>query len=156
MLYDMVQMILRIKQIKKYSSTLYQTGPTDDTGMAKGGTWPQTFCLAKIKKGSKGKKAKSFKAETIKRLSPRSKCYCFSNVYCFILERLEFKSFSVFHDPSTLNSISPVQPNLALICAALHRKFISLRCLLGGIFSYFLLLLMTQFFSQFFFYLFET
>ena len=36
------------------------------------------FCSAKRKKGNKGEK-KTFKAETIKRPSPRSKCYCFSH-----------------------------------------------------------------------------
>ena len=74
--------------------------------------------------------------ERVKRLSPRSKCYCFSNVYCFTLERLEFKYPSVFYDPSNLKSISPALPNPALICAALHRKLITLRCVLGGVFSY--------------------
>ena len=38
---------------------------------------PQIFCIAKRKKGNKG--IKGFKAETIKRLSPRSKSYCFSH-----------------------------------------------------------------------------
>ena len=51
----------------------------------------------------------------------------------------------MFLDPSTLKSILPVLPNLALICAAHHRKLVSLRCLLGGIFSYVLLLVMTCF-----------
>ena len=60
------------------------------------------------------KKEKSTKAETIKRLSPSSKCYRFSNVYCFILEFLEFKYFSVFHGPTTLKSISPALPNLGI------------------------------------------
>ena len=56
-----------------------------------GEAWLLTFCVAKIKKGEKRKKRKSFKEETIKRLSPRSTCYCFGNVYCFILDRLEFR-----------------------------------------------------------------
>ena len=39
-----------------------------------------TFLQSKKKKGEKkGKQRKGFKAETIKRLSPRSKCYCLSN-----------------------------------------------------------------------------
>ena len=57
------------------------------------------------------KKEKSFKAQTIERLSPSSKRYCFSTVYYFILECLEFKYFSAFHDPSTLKSILPALPN---------------------------------------------
>ena len=115
----------------------------DDTGVVEGGHGSPLFLRSKNKKVKQRKKRKSFKAEIIKRLSPRSKYYCCSNVYCFILERLEFKYFSVFHGPSTLKSISPVLLNLTLICAALHRKLICLRCVLGGIFSYVLLLLMT-------------
>ena len=34
-------------------------------------------------------------------------------------------------------------PNLALICAAFHRKLISLRCVLADILSYILLFVMT-------------
>ena len=71
----------------------------------RGGAWPLTFLCGKNKKGKQRKKSKSLKAETIKRLSLRSKCYCFSNVYCFILECLEFKYFSVFHGPFTSKSI---------------------------------------------------
>ena len=37
--------------------------------------------------------------------------------------------------PLLLKSVTPARPNLALICAALHRNLISLRCGLGGIFS---------------------
>ena len=80
------------------------------------------FLYSKNKKRKQREKRKSFKAETIKRLSPRWKCYCFSNVYCLILECLELKYFSVFHHRSTLKSIWPALPNLALICAALYRK----------------------------------
>ena len=36
------------------------------------------FSLTKRRKGNKEKKRNSFKAETIQKLSPRSKCYCFS------------------------------------------------------------------------------
>ena len=39
---------------------------------------PSRFCIAKRKNGNKGKSRKDFKAETIKRLSPRLKCYSFS------------------------------------------------------------------------------
>ena len=93
----MVQMSLTIKSIKKYFSVLYQTGPTTQ-GWLRRGTCPSTFLCCK-NKNVKQKKKESFKAETIRRLSPKSKCYCFGNVYCFILKYLEFKYFSVFHDP---------------------------------------------------------
>ena len=72
-----------------------------------------------------GKKEKSFKAETIKTVT-KLKC-------------LEFKYFSVFHGPSIL----PALTNLASICAALHQKLICLRCILGGILSYVLSVVMT-------------
>ena len=42
------------------------------------GGGPRRLCPLP-KNGNKGKKGKSFKAETIKRLSPRSKPYCFSH-----------------------------------------------------------------------------
>ena len=71
------------------------------------------------KKETKWKK--SFKAVTFKRLSPQWKCYSFSNVYCLILECLEFKYFSVFHHPYNLKFIWPALPNLVV---ALHRKLI--------------------------------
>ena len=44
---------------------------------AGGAMVPPHFCIAKRKKGHK--KRKSFKAETIERLSPSSKCYCLSH-----------------------------------------------------------------------------
>ena len=46
-----------------------------------------------------------------------------------------------------------IVPNLALIYTALHRKLISLRCIMSDIVSYMLLLVMTYFFSSFSFYL---
>ena len=112
---------------------------TDDSGVAEAGPGPHFFCVANIKKGNKRKK------EKVSKLSRRSKCYCFSNVYCFILDHLEFKYLSVFHGPSTLKPISPALPNLALICAALHQKLTSLGCVLGVIFSYVLSFVMTWF-----------
>ena len=65
---------------------LIRVGPA--TPGEPGGMAP-TFLRSRKKKGKQGKKRKSSKAETIKRLSPRSKCYCLA-----ILERLEFKKFS--------------------------------------------------------------
>ena len=40
---------------------------------------PSPFLGGKKMKGKRRKKRKSLKAETIKKLSPRSKCYCFSH-----------------------------------------------------------------------------
>ena len=146
-------------KINKCFSVLFQTGVTT-LGWKR---WepvplPSTFYVVKMKKNEEQRKIrKSFKAETVKRLSPRSKHYFLENVDHFILEYLEFKYVSVFHGPFTLKSIPLALPNLALICAALDRKLISLRCVLGCIFSYvFSLLVMNQLFSSFFFYLFET
>ena len=42
-----------------------------------GGSCSLTFLRSKKKKKKQRKKRKSFKAGTIERLSPRSKCYCF-------------------------------------------------------------------------------
>ena len=50
---------------------------------------PPTFLRSKKKKGRQKQKRKGFKAETIKRLLPRSKYYCFSYRI-----RLEFENFS--------------------------------------------------------------
>ena len=47
-----------------------------DTGEA---IAPPTFLHSKKKKGRQREKRKGFKAETIKRLSPRSKYYCFNH-----------------------------------------------------------------------------
>ena len=66
----------------------------DDTVVDKGrGDFPPTpNFLCSTSKNKKGKqRKKSLQAETIKSLSPRSKCHCFSNGYCFILECLGFK-----------------------------------------------------------------
>ena len=62
-----------------------------------------TFLRSKKKKWKQMKKRKGLKAETIKRLSPRSKYYCFSRSR---VSRIQ-KYFSVFRGPSTLKSISP-------------------------------------------------
>ena len=75
---------------------------------------PQLFCVAKRKKLNKGKKGKSFKAETIKRLPPKSKCYCFSHSRASRIQKFFLSAnhgnrqcFTVFHGPSTLKSIPP-------------------------------------------------
>ena len=46
---------------------------------AAGGDMPPTFLRSKKKKGRQREKRKGFKAETIKRLSPRSTRYCFNH-----------------------------------------------------------------------------
>ena len=111
---------------------------------------PQYFLTVKIKKGNKGKKERVLKQKPLKDL-----VIWFSNVYCLILECLEFKYFEVFLGLPTLKSISVSLPNLDLICATLQRKVMCLRYVLRGIFSYVLLLVMTSFFSSFLFYLSE-
>ena len=53
------------------------------------------FCLAKRKNCRKGKKKrKSLNTDTIKRLSPRTKCYCFSHSRA---SRTQFFFLSVIH-----------------------------------------------------------
>ena len=51
-------------------------------------THTQTFLSGKKKNGNKEKTRKSFKAETIKKLSPRSKCYCFSHSRASRIQKL--------------------------------------------------------------------
>ena len=72
-----------------------------------------TFLRGK-KKWMQRKKRKGFKAETIKRLSPRLKCYCFSHSRASIIQNFFMLAnnggrqyFSVLHGPSTLKSILP-------------------------------------------------
>ena len=72
------QELFRSKEASWNKCTSINT--TRDTGGPWGAcTAPSFFCVTKRKKGNKGKKRKSFKVETIKRLSPKSKCYCFSH-----------------------------------------------------------------------------
>ena len=79
-----------------------------------GGPWSPTFLRSKKKKGRQSEKRKGFKTESIKRLSPRSKYYCFnlcraSRIRTFSLSANHGgrQYFSVFHVPPTLKSISP-------------------------------------------------
>ena len=81
-------------------------------GRAGGGAWPLTFLHSKKKTGKKGEKRNNFRGETIKRLSQRSKCYCFSHSRAFKIQKFflsanhcDRKYFPVFHGPSTLKSI---------------------------------------------------
>ena len=66
-----------------------------------------TFLRSKRKKGRQREKRKDFKAETMKRLSPRSKCYCFSHSRAFRIRKFSLSTndggrqyFSVFHAPA--------------------------------------------------------
>ena len=75
---------------------------------------PPTFLRSKKKKGKQRRAGTTFKAETIKRLSLRSKCYCFSHSRVFRIQKIFLSAshggpqyFSVFRAPSTLKSISP-------------------------------------------------
>ena len=78
---------------------------------------PSTFLRSKTNKQKKRKQRKkrnSFKAETVKSLSPTSKCHCFSHsrsyriqIFFLSVNRDGQKYFSVFNGPSTLKSISP-------------------------------------------------
>ena len=66
---------------------------------------PPFFFVAKRKKGDKGNKKKGFKAETITRLSPRSKYYCFNHSrvsrirnFFLLANHGGRQYFSVFHN----------------------------------------------------------
>ena len=75
-------------------------------------SFPHFFAQEKEKRETK-EKTKSFKAEAIKGLSPKSKCYCFSHSRAHRIQKFFFsanhdgwQNFWVFHGPSTLKSIS--------------------------------------------------
>ena len=102
--------LLRLVLFKNFKR---QTGPAI-LGEGRGAMALPLFCIAKIKNGNKGKSRKDFKAETIKRLSPRVKCYCFSHSRapriqkCFLPPNHGSRQyFPVFLGPSTLRFISP-------------------------------------------------
>ena len=86
-----------------------------------------TYLSRKIDKKIKGKQMeerKSFKAETIKRLSPMSKCYSFRLSRAFKIQKLLLSTNyggSTFHGPSTLKSIWPT-----LYWVPVFRKCLSL------------------------------
>ena len=76
------------------------------------------FLSSKKKKGKQRKQRKSFRAETIKRLSLRSKCYYFSHSRASRIQKVFLSTnhggrqfFSVFHGPSALKYISPTLQN---------------------------------------------
>ena len=76
--------------------------------------YPPLFSVTKRKKGNKEKKKGCFKVETIKRLLPRSKCYCFSHsrvsrIQLFFVGQPQWPTilFSVTW-PSTFGFISQV------------------------------------------------
>ena len=65
---------------------------------------PHFFCVVKTKKRRQREKRKGFKVETIKRLSPRSKYYCFSHSRASRIRKLSLSTnhggrqyFLVFH-----------------------------------------------------------
>ena len=75
---------------------------------------PFTFLSRKKKKERQRQKRKGFKAEIIKRLSPRSNYYCFSHSRASRIQKFFLsinhggqQYFPVFHGPTTFKSISP-------------------------------------------------
>ena len=79
---------------------------------------PPTFLCSKKKK-KQWKKRQRFKVETIKRLSPRSKCYCSSQSRASRIQKLFLSAnhgdrqyFSMFHGLSLLKSISSALNNI--------------------------------------------
>ena len=84
---------------------LLHSGPATSGGP--GGLAPTpTFLLTKQKKEKQMKKRKSFKAETIKRLSSRSKCYCFSQSRASRMYKI---FLSANHGPDTYNNTSLIK-----------------------------------------------
>ena len=83
------------------------------------GAWSPTFLRSKKKKGRQRQKRKGFKAETIKRLSPRSKYFCFSRSRPSRKVLLSTNHggrqyFSVFHAPPSMLHPPPLpSPSLS-------------------------------------------
>ena len=82
------------------------TGPATLGGA---GEFPNFFSITKAKKKETKKNKKEFQ-----RLSPRSKCYCFSHSTASRIQKFYFSAnhggqehFSVLNGSSTLKSISP-------------------------------------------------
>ena len=83
-------------------------------GEGGGGHGLPTFLRSKKKRGKQRKVRKTFKAETIKRLSLRSKLHCLSHSRASRIQNFFLSAnhggrqyFSVFHGPCTLKCISP-------------------------------------------------
>ena len=68
---------------------------------------PELRLMDADKRRSQRQKRKGFKAETTKRMSPRSKYYCFSHSRASRIRNFSCWPTTVFHSPSTLKSISP-------------------------------------------------
>ena len=102
------------------------TGPATPTGAGS----HAAFLRSKKKKGRQRKKRKSLKAETIKRLSPRSKYYCFSHFRASRIRKFFFSAnhggrqyFSVFHGQFEIHFAGPVIVKIKQVAikhAALH------------------------------------
>ena len=81
------------------------TGPaTPEGSRGHASPLPPTFLHSKKKKGRQRQKRKRFKAEIMKRLSPRSKYYCLSHSRTFRIRKFfwsvnhgDRQHFSVFH-----------------------------------------------------------
>ena len=89
---------------------------------------PHFFVQEKEKRQTKEKR-KTSKAKTIKRLSPSSKCYCFSHSRvsriqkCFLsANHGGWQYVSVFHDPSTLE-ICFTSPDIMILTSSWPLKW---------------------------------
>ena len=110
-------LLSQVKYVKLYLIyrlyiCIYKQGRRHRWG--RGSHGPPTFLRSKKKKGRQREKRKSFKAEAIKRLSPRLKYYCFNHSGASRIRKFFLSAnhggrqyFSVFHGSSTLKSISP-------------------------------------------------
>ena len=106
------QCILNFKKCSSIVDLKSESGQVTPGGP--GGHGPLTFLSSKRKKRRQRQKRKGFKVEAIKRLSPRSKYYCFSHARASRIGTFFMSAnhggrqlFPVFHGPPTLKSISP-------------------------------------------------
>ena len=94
-----------------------RAGYTGEGGWA---AMPSTFLRSKKKKKEQREKWNGFKAETIKRLSPKSKYYCFSHSRASRIRKFFLSAnhgsrqyFPVLYGPPTLKSISAALKSLS-------------------------------------------
>ena len=116
-MHSLILLSLYINNLLKHKNCAVKNR-TGDIGGAEGAMAHRFFC-SKKKKGNKRQKKKSFKGETIKRLSPWSKCYYFSHSRTSRIQKFFLSAnhggrqyFSAFHGPSTMKSSSPALENI--------------------------------------------
>ena len=83
---------LLLRSQGNWADIIYIPARPATPGRVGGGMAPPLFCIAKRKQENKGEKRNNFRGETIKRLSQRSKCYCFSHSRAFKIQKFFYSA----------------------------------------------------------------